>query len=170
MFTEAGKPTLLRCDAVSHCFPQSNWALPVLIPRWMGLCTFWDPVGLSNELSCEAGSFFHCHLNPHRGFSFFFFNFYCYSITGVFSIRCLRFIFPGWNPGLCRLSHSLVVPPSLSACKCVTTQSAIHRLTESASYRLAHQPQPCLPRSSSCHIAMSPLCLAACFHPFYWSG
>ena len=22
-----------------------------------GLCTFWDPVGLSNELSCEAGSF-----------------------------------------------------------------------------------------------------------------
>ena len=45
--------------------PTSNWALLVLIPRWMGLCTFQDPVGLSNELSCEAGSFSH-HCNPHR--------------------------------------------------------------------------------------------------------
>ena len=26
------------------------------------------PVGLSNELSCEAGSFSHCYLNPHRCF------------------------------------------------------------------------------------------------------
>ena len=25
-------------------------------------------VGLSNELSCEAGSFFCCHLNPHGCF------------------------------------------------------------------------------------------------------
>ena len=30
--------------------------------------TFWDPVGLSNELSCEAESFSCCRLNPHRCF------------------------------------------------------------------------------------------------------
>ena len=29
------------------------------------MCTFWDPVGLSNELSCMAGSLSHHH-NPHR--------------------------------------------------------------------------------------------------------
>ena len=53
--------------AFSHflCYPQSNWALLVLILRWVGLCMFWDPVGLSNELSCEAGSFpCCCRLNP----------------------------------------------------------------------------------------------------------
>ena len=48
-------------------YPQSNWALLVLLPGWVGLCTLWAPVGLSNELSCEAGSF-SCHLNRHRFF------------------------------------------------------------------------------------------------------
>ena len=47
--------------------PQANWAPLVLIPRCVGLCTFQDPVGLSNELSCEAGSF-SCCLKPHRFF------------------------------------------------------------------------------------------------------
>ena len=53
--------------AFSHfpCYPQANWALLVLIPKWVGLCMFQDPVGLSNELSCETGSF-SCHRNPHR--------------------------------------------------------------------------------------------------------
>ena len=45
-----------------------NWALLVLIPGWVGLCTFWDPVGLSNKLFCEAESFYCCRLNPHRCF------------------------------------------------------------------------------------------------------
>ena len=49
-------------------YPQAKWALLVLIPVWVGLCTFWDPVGLSKELSCEAGSFSRCCLNPHRCF------------------------------------------------------------------------------------------------------
>ena len=55
--------------AFSHFphYPQANWAILVLIPGWVGLCTFWDPVGLSNKLSCEAGSFSRC-LNPHRFF------------------------------------------------------------------------------------------------------
>ena len=37
------------------------------IPRWVVLCMFQDPVGVSNELSCEDGSF-SCRLNPHRFF------------------------------------------------------------------------------------------------------
>ena len=32
---------------------------------WVGLCTLWDPVYLSNDLSCEGRSFSCCH-NPHR--------------------------------------------------------------------------------------------------------
>ena len=50
-----------------HC-PQANWALLVLIPRWVGLCMFWDPVDLSNELSTEAEIFSHWLLNLHRCF------------------------------------------------------------------------------------------------------
>ena len=48
-------------------YPQANWALVVLIPRWVVLCTFQGPMGLSKELSCEAGSLSH-HLNHHRFF------------------------------------------------------------------------------------------------------
>ena len=48
-------------------YPQSNWALLVLLPKWVGLCMFWDPVGLSKELSCEAWSF-SCCLTPQRFF------------------------------------------------------------------------------------------------------
>ena len=50
-------------------YPQSNWALLVLLPKKVGLYTFWDPVGLSNELSCEAGSFSHCRLHPQGVFN-----------------------------------------------------------------------------------------------------
>ena len=46
---------------------QANWALLVLIPVWVGLCMFYDPVSLSNELSCEAGSFSPC-VNTHKYF------------------------------------------------------------------------------------------------------
>ena len=49
-------------------YPQSNWTPLVLSPKWVGLCTLKDPVGLSNKLSCEAGSFSCCCLNPHRCF------------------------------------------------------------------------------------------------------
>ena len=49
------------------CYPQANWALLVMIPGWVGLCTFQDPGGLSNELSCETGSFSCCR-RPHRCF------------------------------------------------------------------------------------------------------
>ena len=45
-------------------YPQANGALLVLIPGWVGLCTFQDLVGLSSEHSCEARSFSHGS-NPH---------------------------------------------------------------------------------------------------------
>ena len=60
----------------------------MLLPKWVGLCMFWDPVGLSKELSCEAGSFSCCHLNPHRCFQ---------SVVWGFTS-------PSWNSGLGGLS------------------------------------------------------------------
>ena len=58
-------------------------------------------MGLSNELSCESGSFF-CCLNPHRIFQ-----------SEVFRLY-LSMLEP-WVVGLHGLSCFLVVPPSLSA-------------------------------------------------------
>ena len=43
--------------------------------------------------------------------------------TGSYGQRFWGFSFPCWNPGLCGLSHSLVVPPGLSTHKCGTTLS-----------------------------------------------
>ena len=65
-------------------------------------------MGLSNELSCESGSFSSCHLNSHR----------------CFQSEVWGFISPSWNPGLHGLSHSPDVPPSLSACECGTALPA----------------------------------------------
>ena len=48
--------------------PTIKFGLLVLIPVWVGLCTFWDPVGLSNKLSCEAESFSRYCLNRYRSF------------------------------------------------------------------------------------------------------
>ena len=62
-------------------------------------------MGLSNELSCEAGSFTHCH-NPHR----------------FFHSEVLRFYFPMLEPWVARS----VLFPSFSSqfmhSKCGTTQ------------------------------------------------
>ena len=69
-------------------------------------------MGLSSKLSCEAGSFSHCSLNPHRCFQS--------EVWGFISLH--------WGPGLCSLSHSLVVPPGLYALKCKTTDSTSHCL------------------------------------------
>ena len=90
MFTWAGQHLWLRYDTVrgggskrelwsllrsllafSHFprYPQANWALLVLLPGWVCLCTFQDPVGLSNQLSCEAGSLSHCRSTPTRVFN-----------------------------------------------------------------------------------------------------
>ena len=60
-------------------------------------------MGLSNRLSCEAGSF-SCHLNPHR----------------CFQSEVLRLHFPALGPWVACLSRSPVVPPCLSAQDCGT--------------------------------------------------
>ena len=65
---------------------------------------------LSNELSCEAGSFSRC-CNPH-GF------FFSQRFRGFMSLHRS----PGWHS----LSHSPVVPPGLSAHKCGTSHSTSH--------------------------------------------
>ena len=78
IFTREGQPTELRCDLVcgegvregamalaplSAGF-QSLPLLPTIkvdpsgaASQCVDLCMLWDPVGLSNELSCGAGSF-----------------------------------------------------------------------------------------------------------------
>ena len=75
----------------------------------MGLRTFYDPVGLSSELSCEAGSF-SCCLNPHKFLSVRGFEalFPCDGTLGC--VVCL-------NPQLFLLVylHVNVGPPSLQA-------------------------------------------------------
>ena len=78
----------------------------MLIPGWVGLCAFYDPVGLSIELSCEAGSFSCCRL----------------TLIGFYSQMFWGFLFLCCNPGLHGLSSSLVLPPSLSAHKCGTAR------------------------------------------------
>ena len=64
--------------------------------RMGGLCTFQAPVGLSNELSCEAGSFSCCHLNLHR----------------CFHSEVWGFISLPWNSGLSGLSPG---PPAAAS-------------------------------------------------------
>ena len=72
-------------------------------------------MGLSSELSCEAGNLF-CFLSLHR----------------FFQSEALRLYFPPhWNPGLHGLSCSPVVPSGLSTCKCGTARSSSRCLTTS---------------------------------------
>ena len=83
--------------------------------------------------------------------------------TGFFNQRFWGFISLSWNPRLCGLSGSPVVPPSLSTCKCGTTQSTSCHLTWSSSCHLAcpSPPATALPWVLSA--------LTACLHPFYRS-
>ena len=86
-------------------------------------------MGLSNDLSCEAGSFSCCCLNPQ----------------GVFNQR-FEALFPQAGAlGLRDLFCSPFVPPGLSACECVTAQWAISCLAGYASCSLStllHNPLP----------------------------
>ena len=78
----------------SLCYPLSNWARLVLVPKWVGLCTLQAPVGLSNNLSCDAGSF-SCS---------------CPTPTGVFTER-FEALFPGAGAlgcVVCHLVHQLL--------------------------------------------------------------
>ena len=153
--------------AFSHFprYPRAKWDLLVLIPMWVGLYTFWDPVGLSNKLSCKAGSFSYCCLNPQRVFN-----------------RWLEALFPHARAlGLRGLFHSAFVLPGLSGRESGTTRSTSHYLARPASYSLptplhnppphwVHQPPSCPPWSSSHLLAASPLSPAVHLCPSYRSG
>ena len=111
--------------AFSHflCYPQANWALLILIHRWVGLCTFWDPGGLSNKLSCEAGNFSRC-CNLHS----------------LLPPEVLRLYFPMLEPWVVQSVLLPVVPPCLSACKCGIACCTSHCLASSL-----HSGCPSLP-------------------------
>ena len=64
-------------------------------------------MSLSNELSCEAGSFSHA---THKGF---------------YSQRLWSFPLPCWNPRLHGLSRSPIISPGLSTCKWGTTSHCL---------------------------------------------
>ena len=87
--------------AFSHfpLYPQVNCTLLMLIPGWVDLCTFWEPVGLSEELSCEAGSFSH-HCTPHR----------------VLQTEVLRLYFPALEPWV---AWSVLLPSCSSWFICI---------------------------------------------------
>lgn len=138
------------CSALHHFphSPQANWALVVLIPRWVVLCTFQDPMGLSKALSCEAGSFSCCH-NPHR----------------IFQSEVLRLYFPALEPWVLRLPHSPFVPPRLFIPKFVSTQFASHHLAMSS----LHPGFPSLPLLLvSMNASLTPLLLD--FHTVRFPG
>ena len=64
-------------------------------------------MGLSNELSCEAGSFSYCHLNPHK----------------CFQSEALRLHFPALEPWV---AQSVLLPNCFSQFIC--TQMWDHQL------------------------------------------
>ena len=122
--------------------------------QWVVLCTFYNPVGLSNELSFEAGSFSHWLLNPPS----------CVQSEGCGFSSTL------WSPGLYGLSRPPGVPLSLSALGCGTAHSTSH-LAGSANCRLAH-PAPQSAASLGPPAATLPGVLSIwlpCLHPSYRS-
>ena len=104
----------------SLCYPQSNWTFLVLLPEWVGLCTFQNPVGLSNELSCEDGNFSHFYINPHRCFNQWFEALFPYTGTLGCAVCC-------WVYQLLPCCQLQLCPP----------RSTIHHLAGSTSLCLA---------------------------------
>ena len=96
-------------------------------------------MGLSNELSGEAGCFSRC-FDPHR----------------CFQSEALRLYFPAPEPWVV-WSHSPIVPPGLSAHECGTAWSTSHRLAHLV-YHLA-----LCPLCPSCLFSPPPTSLVECF-------
>ena len=115
-------------------------------------------MGLSNELSCEAGIFsYNC--NPHR----------------IFSVRDFEALFPHAGTLGCTVClTSPIVPPSLSVHKCGTTHSASPHLARSAC--CCFVPNPLHPGCLSPHLLlvwMNVSSLTLClweFHTVRFSG
>ena len=92
---------------------------------WVGgLVYILGPVGLSNELSCEARSFSRCCHNPH----------------GCFQSEVWGFISPRWNSGLLHLLPGLSASASAGQLQLCPLCSTIHCLAGSSSCHLARSP------------------------------
>ena len=104
----------------------TDWALLVLTPGWVGLCTFWDPVGLSTEFCCEAGIF--CLLPKP---------------PPVFTIRGFEALF----------SHARTLCFGVRLAPQLFSQFICKQMWDC----LVHQLPPWQFRSSSHHLAVSPL-------------
>ena len=63
----APAPLSTGCQSLPP-LPTIKWAPLVLVPEWVGLCILEAPVGLSNDLSCEAGSLSCCCSPTPTGF------------------------------------------------------------------------------------------------------
>ena len=135
--------------------PQSNWALLVLIPEWVGLCTLKAPVGLSNKLSCEAGSFS------------------CSAASTPMGILNQRFeaLFPcagGLGCAVCFVPPLFIlVYLRVNVGSRGQLAAAWPALFHNPWSHWVHQPPPCL-ESSPPWLPVS--ALAAPLHPSYWSG
>ena len=104
------------------------------------MCTFSDPVGLSNELSCKAGTLF-CCCNTYR----------------FLQPEVLKLYFPAQDPWVSCLSCSQVVPPGLSAHECGITQSTSCCLTWPGLSSCCGSSLPLLP------VSAPPTSLDECF-------
>ena len=93
----------------------------VTVSQWVGLCAFQDPVGLSNELSCEAGSFC-CCLNPPRflksGFEALFPHAGTLGCVVCLAPQLLLPVYPHANVGPPALPASVLPTPVLQPLPC----------------------------------------------------
>ena len=124
------------------CFPQANWALWCWFPgEWVCVCskTLW--VSLTNSSSRRG--IFPTTATP--------------TPTGFYSPRFWGFISLGWNPGLCGLSHSPVVPSSLFAWKCGNSWST------SPHFICLSPPAAALPSPFQLPVSTPPTSLGECF-------
>ena len=104
--------------------PTSKLHLSCANSQVGGFVYILGPCASLQWFSCETGSFSH-HCTPHR----------------ILQLRFWVYISPPWNPGLCGLSHSPVVPPSLSTHKCgppsLPAATLLHILSALASLSLS---------------------------------
>ena len=128
-------------------YPQANWALLVLIPRWVVLCIFYDPVGLSNKLSFEARSFSYC-FNPHRFFQSEVLRLYCPALEPWVTLFVLLPSCSSWFIHMQMWGHPVYQPPPHLIC-----------------HLLPRPPGP--PAAALLHVLSAP---AACLYPSYRSG
>ena len=78
----------------------------------------------------------------------------------AFSIRGLRLYFPSWNPGLCSLFCSPVIPPGLSMSESGALGSASCRTACPSSPTILHISGSCLPQLP----VSAPTSLDECFY------